>query len=152
VLLEVWERGSFSKLAHSTSRQLVNGVVLEVRKRGPCSKLYIGVVLEVLISSHLLKMIPWAGHANSHVAMRKRHGWPEGSDNEVLHVGLISSLGRPRQVICYNAKVSWLARRSRLRNPSLALLRKWSLCENDLVGSKDILGRAKTGCTVLKRG
>jgi hypothetical protein len=64
----------------------------------------------VLISSHLLKTIPWAGHETSHVAMRKRHGWPEGSDDEVLHVGLISSLGGPRQVVYCHVKMSWLAK------------------------------------------
>jgi hypothetical protein len=66
--------------------------------------------LEVLISSHLLKLIPWAGHENSHVAIRKCHNWPEGSDDEVLHVGLISSLVGPRQVVCCHAKMSRLAK------------------------------------------
>jgi hypothetical protein len=75
VLLEVWERDPFSKLARNTIREPVNRIILEV-----------------LISNHLLKMIPWAGRENSHVAMRKRHDWPEGSNDKVLHVGLISSL------------------------------------------------------------
>jgi hypothetical protein len=55
-------------------------------------------------------MISWAGHENSHVAMRKYHGWPEGSDDEVLHMGLISSLVGPRQVISCHMKMSWLAK------------------------------------------
>jgi hypothetical protein len=62
----------------------------------------------VLISSHLLKMIPWAGHKNSHVAMRKHHGWPEGSDDEVLHVGFDQFLGQvmtDRMVPCEDVLV-----------------------------------------------
>jgi hypothetical protein len=37
VVLEVWERDPFSKLAHSTSREPINGFVLEVWERGPFS-------------------------------------------------------------------------------------------------------------------
>jgi hypothetical protein len=93
VFLEVLQRGPFNKVAHSTSHKLVNGVLLEV-----------------LSLSHLLKTIPRVGHENSHVAMRKRHGWPEESDNEVLHVGLVSSLVGPRQVVCCHAMMSRLAK------------------------------------------
>jgi hypothetical protein len=55
-------------------------------------------------------MIPWTGHEKSHVAMQKHHGWPEGSYDEVLHVGLIGSLVEPRQVVCCHAKMSWLVK------------------------------------------
>jgi hypothetical protein len=53
-------------------------------------------------------MIPWAGHKNSHVAMRKHHGWPEGSDDEVLHVGFDQFLGQvmtDRMVPCEDVLV-----------------------------------------------
>jgi hypothetical protein len=39
VVLEVWERGTSSKLACSTSRESVNRVVLEVWERDPFSKI-----------------------------------------------------------------------------------------------------------------
>jgi hypothetical protein len=55
-------------------------------------------------------MIPWVNPENSHVAMRKCHGWPEGSDDEVLHMGLISSLGGPRLVVCCHTKMSRFAK------------------------------------------
>jgi hypothetical protein len=96
--------------------------------------------------------VPWAGQDKSYVAKRRCLGWPKGSDDEVLHLILISSLGRPRQVICYHAKISRLARRKWRRNPSHALLRKWSSCEDDLASSKEFLGRAKTLHTMLKYG
>jgi hypothetical protein len=65
-------------------------------------------------------MIPWVGHENSHVAMQKPHGWPEGSDDEVLHMGLMSSLVGPRQVVCCHAKMSWLA-----QDENGVILRVW---------------------------
>jgi hypothetical protein len=46
---------------------------------------------------------------------------PKESDDEVLHLILISSLDGPRQVICCHAKMSRLARRKGRRNPSLDL-------------------------------
>jgi hypothetical protein len=33
---------------------------------------------------------------NSHVAMRKRHSWPQGSDDEVLHLILYQLLRRAK--------------------------------------------------------
>jgi hypothetical protein len=84
--------------------------------------------------------------------MLKHHGGLDGSDDEILHVGLISSLGEPRQVVCCYAKMSELAQRNRLHNPSHALLRKWSSWEGDSVDRKEFLGRAKTVHTVLKCG
>jgi hypothetical protein len=39
VVLEVWERGPFSKLARSTSCEPINGLVLEVWERDPFSNI-----------------------------------------------------------------------------------------------------------------
>jgi hypothetical protein len=89
---------------------------------------------------------PSRGQDKSNVTMRRCLGWPKGSDAEVLHLILISSLAGPRQVVCCHSKMSRLARRKWRWNPSHALLRKWSACEDDSVSSKEFLGRTKTSC------
>jgi hypothetical protein len=48
----------------------------------------------------------------------KRHSWPEGIDDEVLH---INSLGGPRQVVWCHAKMSRLAQRTWWWGPALDL-------------------------------
>jgi hypothetical protein len=53
--------------------------------------------------------------------MRKHHSWPEGSDDEALHVGLIISFAGQRQLVCCCEKMSRLGQRKWRRGPSLDL-------------------------------
>jgi uncharacterized protein YihD (DUF1040 family) len=87
--------------------------------------------------------VPWAGQDKSSAAMRWCLSWPKGSDHEVHHLILISSLGGLRQVVCCHAKMSRLSQKKWQRNPSLALLQKWSLHEDDSASPKELLGGPK---------
>jgi hypothetical protein len=110
----------------------------------PCEDISVGPKEETTRSFTWSWSVPWAGQDKSYVAIRRCLGWPEGRDDEVLHLILVSSLGWPRQVICCHAKMSRLAQRKGRCILSLALLWKWSSSEDDSASSKEFLGRAKT--------
>jgi hypothetical protein len=77
----------------------------------PCENLTVGPKEVTTRSFTWDWSVPWAGQDKSYVAMRRCLGWPKGSDDEVLHLILISSLGGPRQALCCHAKMSRLAQR-----------------------------------------
>jgi hypothetical protein len=85
---------------------------------------------------------PMAGQDKSNVDMQRCLGWPKGSDDAILHLRCYesgrcanmtwparrNSLGRPRQVVCYHAKISRLARRNSLDGPR-EFVRRWNMDE-----------------------
>jgi hypothetical protein len=82
LLLEVWERGPLQQTYTYTSCKLVNGVVLEVcegdRKSIRDGEMnFVGSFSCILGQTMRIHML----------TCEKCHGWPEGIDDEVLHVG-----------------------------------------------------------------
>jgi hypothetical protein len=118
----------------------------------PCEDVSVGPKEGTTQSFTWSWLVSWAGQDKSYVVMWRCLDWPEGRDDAILHLILISSLGGPRQVVCCHVKMSRLAQRKWRCNPSHALLRKWSSCEDNSASPKEFLGRAKTVRTALKYG